>query len=163
MLRVRLPLLAVALPALGLISLVAALAWTPARAEKLPMSPAQLLESATHVVRAEVQAVYERTAREGDYRVTRYVAELKVEQVEKGEGIALDAPLYVRYWHRAWVGRGEMPPTTGGHTGLPKAGERLRIYLARNAYDGFSTENHDGGFNVIGANGFERLAPPAAR
>jgi len=28
------------------------------------------------------------------------------------------------------------------------------IYLAKNAYDGFTRDNHDGGFNVIGANGF---------
>ena len=34
----------------------------------------------------------------------------------------------------------------------------MRIYLARNIYDEFSRKkNMDGGFNVIGANGFERL------
>jgi hypothetical protein len=132
----------------------------PARAEKVDLDAAGLRATATHVVLAEVKAVYERTQREGDYRVTRRVAELKVEQVEKGEGLDASAPLYVRYWTQTWAGAGAMPPGAGGHRGLPKEGERLRIYLARNAYDGFSTTNHDGGFNVIGANGFERLPAP---
>jgi hypothetical protein len=135
----------------------------PARAEKVDMDAAALLSTATHVVVAEVKAIYERTAREGNYRVTRRVAALKVETVEKGDGIALDAPVYVRYWTQEWAGAGTMPPGTGGHRGLPKEGERLRVYLAKNAYDGFSTTNQDGGFNVIGANGFERLAALSGR
>jgi hypothetical protein len=50
-----------------------------------------------------------------------------------------------------------MPPGTNGHRGCPSEGATLRIYLARNAYDGFSDDNKDGGFNVIGANGFEEM------
>jgi hypothetical protein len=145
--------------------LIAALAprSEPARAEKAPMTPAQLLATATHVVVGEVKAVYERIERGTHFHVTHYVAEVKVERVEKGEGIAADAPQYVRYWTKTWVGRGAVPPGTTGHAGAPKAGERLRVYLAKNAYDGFSTTNHDGGFNVIGANGFERLPVPPGR
>jgi hypothetical protein len=37
------------------------------------------------------------------------------------------------------------------------------VYLARNAYDGYTFDNKDGGFNVIGANGFETLNPTPAR
>jgi hypothetical protein len=37
------------------------------------------------------------------------------------------------------------------------------VYLARNAHDGFDPDNKDGGFNVIGANGFEKLAPPPGK
>ena len=46
---------------------------------------------------------------------------------------------------------------------IPKEGDRVRVYLARNAYDGFG-DNGDGGFNVIGANGFAPapVAAPAA-
>ena len=40
---------------------------------------------------------------------------------------------------------------------LAKEGESLRIYLARNASDGFNRENKDGGFNVVFPNGFERI------
>jgi hypothetical protein len=39
----------------------------------------------------------------------------------------------------------------------------VRIYLARNAYDGYTYENKDGGFNVLGVNGFEKLKPKAVK
>jgi hypothetical protein len=133
-----------------------------ARAEKANMSREDLAKLATHVVRGTVSAISSRTVREGPYAVMRYVAEVRVLAVEKGEGIGTEAPLYARYWTQGWKGPGTMPPGTSGHRGLPTEGQTLRIYLARNAYDGFATENHDGGFNVIGANGFEPLAPGEA-
>ena len=86
-----------------------------------------------------------------------HCAEIRISKVEKGKDVTAGGLAYVRYWTRQWTGPGDMPPSTNGHRGLPKAGEILRIYLARNAYDGFSNENNDGGFNVIGANGFEKL------
>jgi hypothetical protein len=132
----------------------------PTFAEKAPMSPAALRDVATHVVRGTVTAVSSRKEAQGRYAVTQhYVAEVRVLAVEKGEGIGLETPLYARYWSQQWVGPGPMPPGTSGHAGLPTAGQTLRIYLARNAYDGFRDDNHDGGFNVIGANGFEALRP----
>ena len=75
--------------------------------------------------------------------------------VEKGEGLATGGLVYARYWTRRFAGR-MPPPSTNGHRGIPEEGNRMRIYLARNAYDGFG-ETKDGGFNVIGANGFEKL------
>ena len=121
------------------------------------MPPAGLEKTATHVITGEVAAIYKRKTVEGDWTYTRHVAEVRVKTVEKGEGLKPGDLAYVRYWRRSWSGRGDMPLSTGGHRGLPKEGETLRIYLAQNAYDGFHTENHDGGFNVIGANGFERM------
>ena len=87
------------------------------------------------------------------------MAEVKVAAVEKGEGIEKGSLAYVRYWTRVWAAQGEMPPSTTGQRRLPKSGEKHRIYLARNAYDGFAGKegNSDGGLNVIGANGFEKL------
>ena len=76
---------------------------------------------------------------------------------EKGEGPAKGGLVYARYWTREWTGKGPMPPGTSGHKGCPSEGKTLRIYLARNAYDGFSDGNKDGGYNVIGANGFEAI------
>lgn len=127
------------------------------RAEKADMPPEGLRKRATHVVVGEVNAVYTREYRDGKWRYTRYVAEVSVDEVEKGEGLAEGALVYARYWRRRWLARSTPPMTTAGHRGLPKEGETLRIYLARNAYDGFTKDNNDGGFNVIGANGFERL------
>ena len=90
--------------------------------------------------------------------------EVAVETVEKGEGIAKGSLAYVRYWHKeGWLGRRDTAPIgTAGHRGLPKEGDRVRAYLARNAYDGFGTDNRDGGLDVIGANGFQPPPAPAA-
>jgi hypothetical protein len=128
----------------------------PLRAEKVNMSPEELRETATHVVTGKVAAVYARTAKEGDWEVTRYVAEVRVDKSEKGDGIAKGDLVYARYWQRGWIGKGQQPPSTSGHRGIPSEGQTLRIYLSRNAYDGFG-ETKDGGLNVIGANGFEAL------
>ena len=131
----------------------------PVRAEKVPLSPEELLKTATHVVTGKVAAVYSRTATEGDWKYTRYVAEVRVGECAKGDGVKKGELVYARYWQRTWVGSGQMPPNTIGHRGLPAADDTVRVYLARNAYDGFTTENKDGGFNVIGANGFEAVKP----
>ena len=128
---------------------------TPAP-EKPDLSPERLRETATHIVVGEVKAIYTRAATEGKYRYTRYLTEVRVENNEKGDGLAAGELVYVRYWTRRYTGS-RPPPGTSGHRGLPEEGQKLRIYLARNAYDGFHTDNDDGGFNVIGANGFEKL------
>ena len=99
----------------------------------------------------------------GDWKYTRFVAEIRVDECEKGDGVKKGELVYVRYYRRAWVGAGEQPPSSSGHTGLPAAGDAVRVYLARNAYDGFTPDNTDGGFNVIGGNGFEKLAPAAGK
>jgi hypothetical protein len=91
------------------------------------------------------------------------VAEVRVADCEKGTGIKKGDLLYARYWRRAWVGKNEMPPDTLGHRGLPRDGDFMRVYLARNAYDGFDPNNKDGGFNVIGANGFEKVNATSGR
>jgi hypothetical protein len=144
-------------------AVVAAAPLAKARAEKVNMSPEQLLKTATHVVTGPVLAIYERTRDEGDFRVTRYVAEVRVETCEKGDGPKKGDLVYVRYWRRRWIARRPMPPDTLGHRGLPAEGDTIRVYLARNAYDGFNPNNNDGGFNAIGANGFETLKPASAK
>ena len=146
-----------------LVALLSAVLVSPAGAEKVNMSPEDLAETATHIVTGRVVAVYERTETDEHYKTTHYVAEVRADEVEKGDGIEKDGLVYVRYWRRAWIGKGNPPPGTGGHRGLPEAGDSVRIYLARNAYDGFDPNNNDGGFNVIGANGFEALKPEPKR
>ena len=141
---------------------LAAFAASPLAPEKANLSPEKLRELSTHVVVGEVRAVYTRTAQEGSWEVTHHLAEVAPSSVEKGELPSAgeeegNGLVYVRYWTRRWTGLFSAPPSTNGHRGLPSTGETLRIYLARNAYDGFQTDNEDGGFNVIGANGFERL------
>ena len=124
--------------------------------EKPDMSPAELRKTATHVITGKVLAVSERSETADDWKYTRYVAEIQISTIEKGQGLKTGDLIYARYWRRAWQGKGPAPPATGGHRGLPGVGEMIRVYLARNAYDGFGDTN-DGGFNVIGANGFEKI------
>lgn len=121
-------------------------------------SPEQLMKQATHVVIGDVVRIYERKEQEGLREVKRYLAEVRIKAVEKGEGIETGSLIYVRYFTRS------NPPgvaDTAGHRGLPKDGDHVRIYLARNASDGFDRTNNDGGFNVLFPNGFEQL--PSAR
>jgi len=128
----------------------------PLRAEKVPLSPEELRSTATHVVVGKVTAVYARTETSGDWKYTHYVAEVQIAETEKGEGLKKGDLVYARYWQRQWVSKAEQPPSTIGHRGLPGQGQMIRVYLAKNAYDGFGNTN-DGGFNVIGANGFEEV------
>ena len=131
-------------------------------AEKIDMTPAQLRKTATHVIVGKVHAVYLRAETTRDWQYRRYVAEIEIKECEKGKGPVAGGIAYVRYWERRW--RGKEPVTsTAGHRGLPSAGQTLRVYLARNAYDGFTLENKDGGFNVIGANGFEIIKKSSKR
>jgi hypothetical protein len=125
--------------------------------EKVDMTPEQLQKTATHVVVGEVKQIWTREESDSNWKTTHYCAELAVSAVEKGEGIEPRGVVYLRYWRRQWVGSGPIPPSTNGHRGLPEAGSDVRVYLARNSYDGFGSTK-DGGFNVIGANGFAAAA-----
>jgi hypothetical protein len=138
-------------------ALLTLLAFSPLVAEKVDMSPEQLRKTATHVVKGKVQAIYSRVETDANWKTTRWLAEVAIEEAEKGEGLAKGGLVYARYWTREWVGRGDMPSGTNGHRGLPKEGQSLRIYLAKDAYDGFGDGGKDGGYNVIGANGFEAI------
>jgi hypothetical protein len=130
-----------------------------AKAEKMNLSPEDLRTTATHVITGRVTAVYERTGTEDEFVYTRYLAEIRVAGCEKGGGVEKGDLVYVRYWRRARSGN-EVWFGIGGHRGLPSEGAIVRAHLARNAYDGFGGDNTDGGFNVIGANGFETLDQP---
>ncbi len=127
-------------------------------AEKAPMTKEQLQSTATHVVVGKVQAIYSRKELKRSYQYTHYVAEVKVDKLEKGEGIS--GLVYVRYLDIEWIGKGEIPPGPSGHYPSPTVGETYRIYLAQNAYDGMNDENKDGGYNVIYGNGFQPVKQP---
>lgn len=73
---------------LSLFAVVTSLALvTPLRAEKVDMSPEELRKTATHVITGQVTTVYERTKTIGDWKYTKYVAEIRVEEGEKGDGV----------------------------------------------------------------------------
>lgn len=127
----------------------------PTMGEIVPKSPEQLQKLATHIVTGTVNAIYSHTESSSDWQTTHFLAEIKVSTVEKGTGLQKDQLVYVRYWTRGWIGAGQVPPSTAGYRGLPNKGDTIRVFLAQNAYDGFGTNQNDGGFHVIGPNGFE--------
>jgi len=126
-----------------------------AHGEKINMTSAEMKKTATHVIVGDVLQIFERKQTDKDWNTTYYVAEVRVNEVEKGSDIVRNQLVYVRYWRRSGIDPNRVVLSTSGHRGLPKEGEAVRIYLSRNAYDGFGTTT-DGGFNVIGANGFEK-------
>ena len=127
-----------------------------ARGEVPNRSPEWLREHATHVITGEVISIYERKSTEGNFKVTRYIAEVRVKSAEKGAGLAPEQVTYVRYFHRSQRGLIRVADTNG-HRELAQEGETLRLYLGQNASDGFERDNNDGGYNVMFPNGFERL------
>jgi hypothetical protein len=133
------------------------------RAEKAGYSSEQLRQVATHVIVGKVIAIYKRTTTDDAHETTNYVAEIQISKCEKGDDLEPGDLVYARYWRSGWLPGVTPQPGTSGHVGIPAEGETLRVYLAQNAYDGFTKDNDDGGFNVIGTNGFEKLKPGSAK
>lgn len=129
----------------------------PVNAEKVNLTHERLHQTATHVITGTVKNIYSKTETTTNWKLTKYIAEIKISECQKGNDIEKGALIYVRYWSRIWIGDAPCPTSTTGHRGLPGEGMFVRVYLAQNAYDGFDLNNNDGGFNVIGANGFETL------
>lgn len=129
-------------------------------AEKADLSRDELRRTATHVIVGRAEKTYCRVLTRVGWKRLQYVTLVRVFACEKGDFIQKGDFIPVRYWHSGgWSGKGPAPNISGtnGHRGLPAENDVCRIYLARNCYDGFGGDNHDGGFNVVGANGFERL------
>ena len=125
-----------------------------AQAEKAPYTKTQLEKVATHVLVGKVQAIYSFTEREGKYEYVHKVAEVQVEQLEKGKGP--ERLVYVRYFDRNWKGFGLVPFGGGSYGSQPKKGDTYRFYLACDAYDGWSKKgSQDGGYNVVYTNGVQ--------
>lgn len=124
-----------------------------ARAEKALTPAKQMHKAATHVITGKIETIYTKVAREGGYKVTRYLAQVRVHSDLKG-GLKKDTVAYVRYWTRDWVGVGVPPPNTSGHTGIPSEGQVVTIYAVNKGYNGFG-QTQDGGLDVWGSNGFQ--------
>ncbi|MEK0449876.1 MAG: hypothetical protein RL088_2144 [Verrucomicrobiota bacterium] len=130
-----------------------------ARCEIAPVPPKELASRSTHVVTGKILGVYAKTVKDGDYLRTEYVAEVRVLETEKGNGVKVGSLIYVRYWTQDWRGLGIMPPGTRGYWDIPKEGEKLRIHLVQKSTkiaERFAGDSADGGFDVLAPNGFFR-------
>jgi hypothetical protein len=127
------------------------------------MSSAGLQKMATHIIVGKVTEIYKRELESGDEKRTLFVAEVKVEKIEKGEGLQPGELAYVRYWQSEWIGEGEPAPDSElRYSSAPRPKQRLRMYLTKNAYYG-AGPNDDGGLNVIFKEGFEPLREPVPK
>ena len=66
---------------------ILAAALAPSRAERVPMSSEELKSRATHIIVGQVLGVYGKTSEARGFQDTHYVAEVRVEKAERGEGL----------------------------------------------------------------------------
>lgn len=109
--------------------------------------PGEAEEKATHILTGTVAAIYSKITRTEANETVYYVAEVRVENVEKGEGIRPGQLAYVRYWHHLkWLEKGPIAPGPSGHANIPKEGDKRRMCLVRGA---------DGSLDVYYVSGFK--------
>jgi hypothetical protein len=70
------------------------------KTEKPDMPPAELRKTATHVITGKVLAISERNETADDWKYTRYVAEIQISTIEKGQSLKTGDLIYARYWRR---------------------------------------------------------------
>jgi hypothetical protein len=116
-----------------------------ANAEIPNKSPDQLEKLASHIFSGKVVKIYSTVDRSSPkWEFTYSVAEIQVENTEKGEHEG--RLVYVRFWHKRFMGAGPPEPSHYGHRGVPKVGSHARVYVM--------TEEEDGGYDVLSPNGF---------
>jgi len=124
-------------------TLLLILAW-PLLAALPPLSPDDLKRDASLVVVAEVLQVFDREhRRDGTSTDRRFLLELKVKSVSKGE-VKVGSLLYARAWQP-----GRRPEGWGGPQGqnvVPGPGDVVRLFLRRAS---------DGGLALLSPNGVE--------
>jgi hypothetical protein len=140
--------------------LVAIVVASFALAELRPRTPKELAGQATNIVTGRVLATYSRDVETELYGKgtieTKYVVEIEVDGVEKGDGIKDKDVIYVRCWHLKQRGALKRPGPVGHD--LPGTGERVRAYLVRGGMA--PGEKKDKGLAALEPNGLMALSGP---
>jgi lysophospholipase L1-like esterase len=102
------------------------------------------LASAASIAVGTVKAIYTEETKDARWIKIAGVVEIQVGKLEKGDKIEAGDLVYVRFWQEHWIGKGNPPPYGSGH-GLPKKGDKVRVYL----------DKKDGGYEALLPNGFE--------
>jgi hypothetical protein len=122
------------------------LATTMAHAVKVD-GPEEAENNSTHILVGTVTGIYSKLARDASNETKYSVAEIKVDSVEKGDGIKPLQLVYARFISSIqWIGKGSPPPGPGGHENIPTEGQVVKVCLVRNA---------DGSFDVYYVSGFK--------
>ena len=111
--------------------------------------PGEAEERSSHIVSGTVTGIYSKVRRDTQYEYTYCVAEMRVEGIEKGDGIKPRDLIYVRYLGAMrWISKEPSQPGPAGHDNTPTEGEKRRVCLVRNA---------DGGWDVYYVSGFRPI------
>ncbi len=118
--------------------------------------PEDLKKDATHIVVGKVTEVYSTTSKSQNSALTKFVAQIQIEKLEKGSGLKHGEVVYARYWDSKWIGKQPGPPgADDGYSPMPKVGDHVRAFLAQNSSQGGMGQQSDGGYDVLIPNGFE--------
>lgn len=131
-------------------------ATTFATAEIPNQSKPDLHAEASHVLAGTVRQTYERKEQRGHFEYTHCVAEIAVERVDKGTGVAAGDRVFVRYWRKKWTGEGHALPDHYGHRNVPGGGDSVEVYVGGDRKTGFDVVSPNGFFAVT------KAKPPAA-
>jgi len=123
---------------------------TVLHAEVPNQSKESLQKHATHIVTGKVALVTEKSTKSGNTNDIKGVCEVTVTACEKGSGIMAGSVVKARYEKSLWIGRGDPPPRSAGHRGIPKKGDTVRVYLSK---------AKDGEYDAEFPNGFEQIKP----
>jgi hypothetical protein len=109
--------------------------------------PGEAETNSTIILTGTVTAIYSKTVRDDRYEWSHCVAAVRIESIQKGQGLKAGDLIFVRYINATrWLGEGPLPPGPGGHNNVPVEGNRRKVCLNKNA---------DGGYDVYYVSGFQ--------
>jgi hypothetical protein len=127
--------------------------------ERVPLDAQGLQRESTHIVVGQVKGVYSRDAESTLYGrgtiVTRFLIEIEIQGIEKGDGLKKGNLVYARCWGLKKRGEFGNRPGPSSHSPIPQEGEVVKAYLARGKYS--PTGQEDNGYAVVYPNGIEVL------
>ena len=107
-----------------LLAFIFAVLLVPAFAARIPEDK----KDASHVVVGTVSDVFKSVGE----KYTGYVVLLKLESIEKGEGLKAGELLYTYCYQRNPIkGDGPVEPGSIGHSSVPKKGQQIKVYVNR--------------------------------
>ncbi|PQO46980.1 hypothetical protein C5Y93_05645 [Blastopirellula marina] len=115
-----------------------------AHADMVNKSQKKLEAEASHQLTGTVQRTYEQKETRNKFEYTHGVAEVAVEAVGKGTDIEKGDRVFVRYWKKRWIGRGNPPTDHYGHSNIPQKSDKLEIYVKGDRRSGFDALSPNG-------------------
>ncbi len=117
-------------------------------------SRGDLLTEATQVFEGRVERLYHASPeKEGSFEFTHSVAEMTVARVEKGTELRAGDRVFVRHWHKRWIGKGQLPPDHYGHRTVPAVKQTVVVFVSGTRQTGYDVLSPNGYFEVVTTGG----------